>query len=94
MMSKIYAGMFRKKNSEMREMTFVKLDDIPETFLETKIKSDSKERTMPKGMELVWDVDQADFRVFNYASQVGELRETVMSDEEKDKLFANKGLTS
>ena len=36
MMSKIYAGMFRKKNSEMRHMTFVKLDDVPETFLETK----------------------------------------------------------
>ena len=60
MMSKIYAGMFRKKNSEMRHMTFVKLDDVPETFLETKIKSDSKERAMPQGMELVWDLREVE----------------------------------
>ena len=36
MMSKIYTGMFRKKKNDLRHMTFVKLDDIPETFLETK----------------------------------------------------------
>jgi len=45
-------------------------------------------------MELVWDLDQADFRVFNYSSQVGDLREMEMTDEEKDKLFANKRLAS
>ena len=48
---------------------------------------------MPSGMELVWDLDQADFRVFNYSSQVGELKEVEMSDAEKNKLFGNKGLT-
>ena len=94
MMSKIYAGMFRKKNNDLRHMTFVKLDDVPATFLETKIKDKSKDRTMPTGMELVWDLDQADFRVFNYSSQVGDLREMEMTDEEKDKLFANKRLAS
>jgi len=94
MMSKIYAGMFRKKNDDLRHMTFVKLEDIPATFLETKIKDKSKDRTMPPGMELVWDLDQADFRVFNYSSQVGDLREMEMTDEEKDKLFANKRLAS
>jgi len=93
MMSKIYAGMFRKKNNDLRHMTFVKLDDVPETFLETKIKKGTQERRMPTGMELVWDLDQADFRVFNYSSQVGDLKEMDMTDEEKDKLFANKSLT-
>ena len=93
MMSKIYAGMFRKKNSDMRHMTFVKLDDVPDTFLETKIKDTSKDRTMPTGMELVWDLDKADFRVFNYTAQVGDLREMDMTDDEKNKLFANKSLT-
>lgn len=93
MMSKIYTGTFLKKNNDMRHMTFIKLNDIPETFLETKIKDKSKDRTMPKGMELVWDLDQADFRVFNYSSQVGSLKEMDMPDDEKDKLFANKSLT-
>ena len=87
MMSKIYAGMFRKKNEDLRHMTFVKLSDIPETFLETKIKNGSAERAMPKDMELVWDLDKADFRVFNYGAQVGDLREMDMTDEERDKLF-------
>jgi len=93
MMSKIYAGMFRKKNNDLRHMTFVKLDDVPDTFLETKIKDTSKDRTMPTGMELVWDLDKADFRVFNYTAQVGDIREMDMSDEEKNKLFGNKSLT-
>ena len=93
MMSKIYAGMFRKKNNDLRHMTFVKLDDVPDTFLETKIKNGSTERAMPKDMELVWDLDKADFRVFNYGAQVGDLREIDMTDEEKNKLFANKSLT-
>jgi len=92
MMSKIYAGMFRKKNNELRHMTFVKLDDVPDTFLKTKIKDTSQDRKMPKGMELVWDLDQADFRVFNYSSQVGSLKEMDMPDDEKDKLFGNEGM--
>jgi len=86
-MSKIYAGMFRKKNDELRHMTFIKLNDVPDTFLKTKIKDTSKDRIMPKDMELVWDLDKADFRVFNYGAQVGALREIDMSTEEKDKLF-------
>ena len=93
MMSKIYAGMFRKKNNDLRHMTFVKLGDVPDTFLETKIKDKSQDRTMPTGMELVWDLDKGDFRVFNYTAQVGDLREMEMTDEEKNKLFANKSLT-
>lgn len=79
--------MFKKKNDDLRHMTFVKLDDVPETFLSTKIKEGTKERTMPKGMELVWDLDAADFRVFNYSSQVGDLREIEMTDDERVKLF-------
>jgi len=94
MMSKIYSGMFRKKNDDLRHMTFVKLEDIPATFLETKIKNGTAERKMSTGMELVWDLDQADFRVFNFKSQVGMLKEMEMTDEEKDKLFANKRLAS
>jgi len=93
MMTKVYTGMFKKKNNELREMTFMKLSDIPTAFLETKIKAGSKDRVMPKGMELVWDVKAKDFRVFNYSSQVGTLDEVAFSEEEKNKLFANKSLT-
>jgi len=87
MMSKIYTGMFKKKNDDFRHMTFVKLNDVPETFLSTKIKDSKKEKTMPKGMELVWDLDASDFRVFNYTSQVGQLREIDMTDDERERLF-------
>jgi len=87
MMSKIYAGMFMKKNNDMRHMTFVKLSDMPESFLASKIKDGKKEKSMPEGMELVWDLDKADFRVFNYSAQIGALREIDMTDEEREKLF-------
>jgi len=93
MMSKIYTGMFRKKNNDLRHMTFVKLDDVPPLFLESKMKGSDADRKMSNGMELVWDLDQDNFRVFNWESVVGQIREIEMSEDEKNKIFANKVLT-
>ena len=73
-------------------MKFVRLEDVPKEFLDTRIKAGSKERVMPKGMELVWDVEAEDFRVFNYSSQVGALMEVAFSQEEKNNFFAIKTL--
>jgi hypothetical protein len=88
MMSKIYTGMFRKKNDQLRHMTFIKLEDIPEKFLESKMKGDQQERRMSDGMELVWDLDHANFRVFNWKSTVGTIKEMDLPDDEKSKLFS------
>jgi hypothetical protein len=93
MMSKIYTGMFRKKNNDLRHMTFVKLDDVPPPFLESKMKGSDADRKMSNGMELVWDLDQSNFRVFNWESMVGKIREIEMTEDEKNKIFANKVLT-
>jgi len=93
MMSKIYTGMFVKKNQELRHMTFVKLEDIPEEFLESKLSGQKNDRKLPDRLELVWDLDRDNFRVFNWESAVGQIREIEMTDDEKEKLFENKSLT-
>ena len=92
MEQKLYEGSFVKKNSEVRKMTFVKLEDVPADFLSTKIKNPGQSKEMPLGMELVWDVDASDFRVFNYKSQVGDLVAKKLTEEKKKEIFATKGL--
>ena len=46
----------QKKNGESRHMTFARLIDLPETFLETKVSGADSEQQYPEGMELVWDL--------------------------------------
>tara|TARA_Y100000310_G_scaffold345646_1_gene467674 strand:+ start:1878 stop:2162 length:285 start_codon:yes stop_codon:yes gene_type:complete len=93
MMSKIYTGMFVKKNQELRHMTFVKLEDIPEAFLESKLSGQKNDRKLSGKSELVWDLDRNNFRVFNWESAVGQIREIEMTDDDREKLFENKILT-
>ena len=69
---KAYIGAFAKKNGEIREMKFAKLSDLPKLFLEEKVKGGSKEKKMPTGMEVVWDLDNRAFRVFNWKTAVSE----------------------
>jgi hypothetical protein len=63
---KAYKGSFKKKNGEMRDMVFAHLQDLPKTFLETKILGAGSEQKYPNGMELVWDLEADNFRVFNF----------------------------
>ena len=46
-------------------MVFARLFDLPETFLENKVQGAGSEQQYPDGMELVWDLEADNFRVFN-----------------------------
>lgn len=63
---KAYKGSFIKKNGEHRTMMFSRLTDLPNEFVVSKIVGAGSEKTYPKGMELVWDLEEDDFRIFNY----------------------------
>ena len=63
---KAYAGTFTKANGSKREMRFIRLGDLPDGFMETKIKGTGKQKVLSEGLELVWDIDQQGFRMFNW----------------------------
>ena len=50
---KAYKGSFKKKNGESRHMTFARLVDLPETFLEAQVSGAGSEQQNPGSMELV-----------------------------------------
>jgi len=91
-MVKIFNGSFKKKNDEVRTMTFVKLEDLPTPFLETKIGSKTKPRLLPPGQELVWDLDQGGLRTFNWKTAVGDIGVKLLEGQE-EKEFETKHLT-
>ena len=47
-------------------MVFARIDDLPSTFVASKIVGAGKEQQYPDGMELVWDMEADNFRVFNW----------------------------
>ncbi len=63
-----YIGTFEKKSGEMRTMHFVRMEDLPKGFLESKLKSTTGEnkKTPVEGLEVVWDLDNKNFRFFNW----------------------------
>jgi hypothetical protein len=72
---KAYKGRFTKKNGEHRVMIFSRIKDLPNGFVSSKIVGAGSERKYPDGMELVWDLEEDDFRIFNYntAESIDEL---------------------
>tara|TARA_R100001082_G_scaffold89556_1_gene56027 strand:- start:191 stop:454 length:264 start_codon:yes stop_codon:yes gene_type:complete len=68
----IYTGTFIKTNGDVRTMRFVRVPDLPKTFLAGKIKNTGKSSTLKEGKELVWDLDKNNFRIFDWGSAVGE----------------------
>jgi len=94
---KAYIGKFIKKDGTERVMTFCRICDIPEDFLEEKL-SGGRARILPEEMELVYDLEADNFRTFNHATMMGDLQEInidavfetenqVSSTEEKDNSF-------
>ena len=77
---KAYKGSFKKKNGESRHMTFARLTDLPETFLETKVSGAGSEQQYPEGMELVWDLEADNFRIFNWNTIEGKTHELSIDD--------------
>jgi hypothetical protein len=65
---KAYKGSFKKKNGDSREMVFARLYDLPEKFLNDRVQGAGSEQKYPDGMELVWDLEADNFRVFNWNS--------------------------
>ena len=66
-------------------MVFARLFDLPETFLENKVQGAGSEQQYPDGMELVWDLEADNFRVFNWKSTEGDTNEFEI--DESKKLF-------
>jgi len=79
-MMKAFKGTFKKKNGEIRNMLFAHIRDLPEAFVEAKIIGSGSEKSYPEGMQLVYDLEQDGFRIFNWSTQVGSL-EQVKLDE-------------
>ena len=77
---KAFKGSFKKKNGQIREMLFAHLRDLPDSFLDEKIIGSGSEKSYPEGMQLVWDLEEDGFRIFNWKTQVGIL-EQVKIDE-------------
>ena len=77
---KAFKGSFKKKNGEIREMLFAHLRDLPDSFLDEKIIGSGSEKSYPEGMQLVFDLEEDNFRIFNFKTQIGHL-EQVKVDE-------------
>jgi hypothetical protein len=48
---------------------------LPAGFIESKFKGSGKRHLLTEGCELVWDIDQKDFRIFNHNMMVDKLEE-------------------
>lgn len=68
---KAYHGFFKKKNGSLREMLFAELDSLPDSYIDKRIIGTGVEKTYPEGMSLVWDLEQDDFRIFNWKTSQG-----------------------
>ena len=80
---KAYVGTFLKKNNNARTMVFMKLEDLPPSFLEGRVKGGEENRKLAEGSELVWDVENDGFRVFNWNTIVGEVQKYSVSEEKR-----------
>ena len=76
---KAHKGTFKKKNGQAREMIFAHLYDLPETFL-NKRAGGGDSKTYEDGMELVWDIEADNFRVFNFNTIQGEISTLEIED--------------
>ena len=72
---KAFKGSFKKKSGDKREMFFARISDLPGDFIATKISGAGKEQNYPEGMELVWDLEEDDFRIFNWKTKVDKIKE-------------------
>ena len=78
---KVYIGSFIKKDGTLRTMTFCKLSDMPQEVLSEKISGNRSPRKLAEGMELVYDLEADDFRIFNHKQIAGVLKETEISED-------------
>lgn len=72
---KVYNATFRKKDGTLREINFAQLKDLPPGFLAGKIKGNNGPPPLKDGLQLVWDLDVNEFRIFNMTTVIGEVLE-------------------
>jgi len=77
-----YRATFVKANGDNREMKFIKLNDLPNNFLDGRIKNKDKQRALGEGHEVVWDIDKNGFRIFNWNTIVGEAEKNDINFQE------------
>jgi len=72
-----YKGTFLKKDGTERSMFFAYKEHLTEGMLDEIFDGDqpdfSTQRKLPEGMELVYDIEAFDWRIFNKSTQIGEL---------------------
>jgi hypothetical protein len=72
---KAYKGTFKKKNGESRDMVFARLYDLPQKFVNERVQGAGSEQQYPEGLELVWDLEADNFRIFNWKSAESDPKE-------------------
>lgn len=72
---KSYHATYVKKNGDVRNMHFAKLKDLPNQFVSDKIKGGNQQHNLEEGMELVWDLQNKGFRIFNWNTVEGAVKE-------------------
>jgi hypothetical protein len=75
---KVYKGQFKKQNGQIREMLFARIEDLPESFLDQKIVGSGAQKQYAPNMELVWDIEADNFRVFNWSTVQGSVKEVAI----------------
>ena len=73
----VYHGSFKKKDGTVRNMKFVKLDEIPKEALPEG--KGGKKAKLQEGMELVWDLENKGYRVINHNTLLDDLVSYPMS---------------
>ena len=68
-------GTFVKANGEERQMNFVRLDTLPDSFMDKNTLGTGTAPSLSEGQELVWDLDASGFRVFNWKTAIGDVIE-------------------
>ena len=50
-------------------MVFARIQDLPQKFVASRIVGAGNEQKYPQGMELVWDLEADNFRIYNRKTQ-------------------------
>lgn len=75
---KAYKGTFKKRDGQLREMLFARIEDLPDSFLNEKIVGSGSEKQYAPNMELVWDLEADNFRIFNWSTVEGSVKEVAL----------------
>ena len=69
-----YQATYMKKDGSSRDIRFVRTSDMPEEWFEKHVKGTGKKRILKEGNELVWDLDNDGFRIFNWNTVKGDVK--------------------